>query len=344
MSDVLAEVWYRMATVSEDPDMKRVYLHRAHERAPERVNQFVSDRVLEHLPKLLFYRNYSLITEYIEWLIEVQGWKGTLLSLREILEGTGGIEGKTRDALFHVLDLSPVIGLDIDPLKAFVRLRGGSLQKVRSGAFKSARKLLLRQIENRNTFFLNIDELQGTGLEDMGQSITETRKNEVLDLPSEPTLREVFSTYHGFLTFATYSEHVWGNTVSEGKAKFKKLAKAMGKQITWKGRHRLLPLRNTIWTNVSPAMHQLLLDLLRVSLNRGAERAALDLANSGESRVMQVLNQMQARGHLERNVRSYVEDTLRKIGESCEREAHHDFWIELARNMSGKKERQRRNM
>ncbi len=352
MSDILVDAWYNLAKVTTDAQMRAVYLRNANEHAPELVGTYVTERVIEYLPTLIDHRNYHLLEEHLEWLIQTQGWKETLMTLRECAKippemdemakfvfrqhaiGLPGMDGKTRDALFHVLGLAPLVGLDFNPLKELIRVKGESLSVIREKALNLTMKRMKMQIEKQNTFFLDTEKLKETPFNGLVQTIIDARETEIHNLIAEPTLRDVFSTYHGFDTFVRYSTHEWGNTVTEGRTAFKRLVKSLGKSITWKGKGKILPIRNTIWTNVSPEMHRLLLSLLKVSLGREAERAAIELTYSGESRVVNLLRHMYNRGRLGRALRSDVANAMREIGEVCERDHNNDFWIMTAKNMS----------
>lgn len=46
------------------------------------------------------------------------------------------------------------------------------------------------------------------------------------------------------------------------------------------------------------------------------------------------------RGLVGKHLRGNIQYAIREIGEPCERDTHHDFWVEMARNMSVKKEGQ----
>ena len=349
MSDVLTDTWYNLAKVTADPQMRRIYLYRANEHDPDLIGSYITERVREHLPTLIEHRNYPLLEEYIEWMIDSQGWKDTLLALRECAsstpipksimvfrrsEGAAGMAGKTRDALFHVLGLAPVLGLDVNLLKELGRFKGESLGVIRDKALKVVLKRMEQQIEKRNTFFIDTQELRGTPFEGYVKEIGDTRRAEVKELSSEPTLAEVFTTYYGFRIFATHSDHTWGDTLSEGRRAFKRLAKDMGKKVTWKGKGRILPLNNLLWTHVSSEMHALLQNLLRVSLGRHEDRAIYELIFRGDSRVLGLLKHMYGRGLVGKHLRGNIQYAIREIGVPCERNMHHDFWIEMARNMS----------
>ena len=334
MSDVLTDTWYSLAKSTTDPQMRVVYLRQASGLAPQLVGSYIRERVREHLPTLIEHRNYPLLEEHIEWMTETQGWKDSLVALRECAsstprpvsimmfrrsEGASVMAGKTRDALFHVLGFAPVVGLDMDLLKVLGRLKGEFLSVIRKKTLKVVLRKMEDQIARRNTFFIDVKELRGTPFEGFVQEILDVRKTEIQGLPSEPTLAEVFATYYGFKTFATHSDHTWGNTLSEGRRAFKRLAKDMGKKIVWKGKGKLLPLNSLIWTNVSSGMHNLLQNVLRVSLGRHADEAVYELIFTGDSRVMGLLKHMWGRGLLGRHLRDNVNYALREIGEPCDR-------------------------
>jgi hypothetical protein len=228
--------------------------------------------------------------------------------------------------------------LDVNLLKDMGHMKGESLSVIREKALKVALRKMKGQIENKNTFFIDVKQLRGTPFEGFVTDIEDVRIAEIRDLPSEPTLAEVFVTYYGFKTFATHSDHTWGNTLSEGRRAFKRFAKNMGKKIAWKGKGKLLPLNNLVWTNVSSEMHSLLQNILRVSLGRRADEAVYELIFTGESRVLELLKHMCGRGLLGRHLLDNVRYAIREIGEPCERDSDLGFWIEMARNLDTEKE------
>jgi hypothetical protein len=82
-------------------------------------------------------------------------------------------------------------------------------------------------------------------------------------------------------------------------------------------------------------MHGTLLNLLEVSLDVLAERTAVDLANTGETRILKVLAQMPSLRHLEFKVENYVRKAVDAMCESFERDPNHIFWIMMARKVRG---------
>ncbi len=165
-------------------------------------------------------------------------------------------------------------------------------------------------------------------------AITEVRKAEVLDLSSSPTHKEVISTYYGFEAFANHSSYYRErDTISEGRRLFKRQAKFLGKRISWKG--KILPLRNTIWSNVSGELHALLINLLRISLDRKDERAVVELKYSGDYRVMNYLNQMYQNRSIRSELKSNIVNAMAEISEPS-KGANDDFWLKVARKGLGR--------
>lgn len=330
MSDVLAKTWYRMAEVSTDKRMRRVYLRKVYERGPELLEVGVSERVLAQIPTMLSERNYPLLDEYVGWLVQRQGWRVSFRHIRTLSCESPVMRGKTRDAVLHMLGLNTVIGMDMDPLKQFANMKGNSLEELRTKALRSAMRKLQDQIEKRNTFFLDIDALTDTTFVSLVPDILDARREEVMKLTSQPSLRDILSTYYGFLVFSQAPPGESGRSrgkyaITKAKRAFKRVAKSMGKRLTAKG--NLLSLRGSIWENTSPELHGLLMNTIRLCTGREPERAAKELGQSGDSRVLDTLEEIHRRGSLRRAVKESVCNAILEIGRPCSEVDATDRWI-----------------
>jgi hypothetical protein len=174
-------------------------------------------KTANELAQLINLRRYAQLCTSVERQIESCGWKETVSLLRAIPVRTNDNNydvswwsrhhrsevfpvraGKIRDGLLHILGLNCVLGIDVDLLKSFGRLRVKSLEELRNKVSIKAVKLLTSQISRGTTFFLDTGQMRGTPFESLIPQIERQRAQEFTDLGDIPSYSRAVKTYYGF--------------------------------------------------------------------------------------------------------------------------------------------------
>ena len=159
------------------------------------------------LLRLSLERNYGELQSTLERQLGESSWREiiqdiqiALKTLRERDHYTSNYGmGFIKDALLKILDLEFIRGLDFEPFGLFANLTGTTIDELRIEADAIALTSLGEQIAKRNTFFLDFDEMATTRYAIFVQQIIQARTDEIKELPSKPPLRQLYSTYYGFM-------------------------------------------------------------------------------------------------------------------------------------------------
>ena len=311
MSDTLALAWFRMSEATPDTRMSKVYLKNALEIDPDRIQKIYLTRRREQLPEQVRTRDYRGARDTIQQLTEVLGWQETLMDLKRITDGSLLLQAKIRDVLFHTFGMGPVGGMDIDPLKEFSSFDTHDFLGLKHRLLELVVSLLRKQIARKNTFYLDVDELRDSSFVVIIPEVLEARKSEILELPNEPSLNQIFATYYG------YSILTQAKDVEQGRTAFEKATITMGKEVSVQGKR--LSFKNGVWSHTSTVMQELLKNTARLSLVQSEAikvRAIRELGASGDSRVRKVLKESNPRWSLQRP----VGEALGMIGRETEYE------------------------
>jgi len=239
-------------------------------------------------------RNYDKLEVLAREVISDMGWDGFLriLSLSQIRGMTipewniPSRKGPLRDALVRLLGLELLIGLDCDFISSFNQIKSDNLTDVRNEAFPIVIDLLRDQVECRNTFFLDTDAFSTTPYAVFVKDIISARTAEIEELPSKPSLREVYATYYGFtiLTSGRTSSYRAGAT-EKGIKCIEDLATQFGKQTKLKA--RIFQPSRKAFVNCTNETKELLWNILRM-FNGGWDtrsNAVKKLGGIGDSRA-----------------------------------------------------------
>jgi hypothetical protein len=148
------------------------------------------------IPELVDRRNYAELEPIAESLIKKVGWNGFVLEVSP--RGRYGFDGKERDALVHLLQLESVGGTDTDIVKEFGDLAGKSLTEVRLSALDHAIEVLRDQIENRHTYFIDVETMAATPFAILVEDVLAARRKELEQLEAGASRIDVLGTYYGF--------------------------------------------------------------------------------------------------------------------------------------------------
>ena len=178
--------------------------------------------VIPRLTELFRLRMYDELEIEIDQLIRMKGWDQVIQNLRLIWDSGDyiswnlsyeeylfkrklqGIDkdiprGTIRDGLTRVLGLESISGIDVDLLDAFADLSESSLDSVKEESYSIGKEILKNQIERGDTFFLDIKGMLITPYFELIDKIVTARSNEMLQVGDSPTLKDVVSTYYGFI-------------------------------------------------------------------------------------------------------------------------------------------------
>jgi len=147
---------------------------------------------------LVSRRNYSELECRADEYIQSGDWQGFMRQIKNTRSS-----GKARDAVVTLLELDAVAGTDSDVFKECSSLEGTSLQQIRVNAIERAMELLAEQIENRHTYFLDVEVMAETPYAILVQDIIEARKRELAQLEGTPSRLDVLGTFYGFMILMT---------------------------------------------------------------------------------------------------------------------------------------------
>jgi hypothetical protein len=146
--------------------------------------------------------------------------------------------------------------------------------------------LLHKQIESRNTFFLDTDAFSTTPYAVFVKDIISARTAEFEELQSKPSLREVYSTYYGFTIFSSgRTSSTRAGAAEKGVKCIEELATQFGKKTTLDA--RIFQPSPKAFTNCTSQTRNLLWNILKM-FNGGWDSrstAAKKIGVIGDSRA-----------------------------------------------------------
>ena len=239
-------------------------------------------------------RDYAELEKLAKEVVSDMGWKGFLeilfksQELRQTIPGwnISVRKGTLRDAMIHLLKLEIIIGLDCDYIHNFEQIESHNLNDVRTQTFPIIIDLLREQIKRRNTFFLDTDAFSTTPYAVFVKDIINARTTEIEELPSKPSLRQVYSTYYGFMILSSgriSSRHA--GAAEEGVKCIENLAAQFGKET--KLNARIFQPSRKAFTHCTSETKELLWTILRM-FNGGWDTrssASKKLGELGDSRA-----------------------------------------------------------
>ena len=105
--------------------------------------------------------------------------------------------------MIALLQLESVGGTDSDVFTEFSSLEGETLRQVRANAVSIVTDILTDQIENRHTYFLDIEAMTMTPYVILVKDVIDARKRELEKLEGNSSRIEVIGTYYGFQILLT---------------------------------------------------------------------------------------------------------------------------------------------
>ncbi|MFW9957903.1 MAG: HEAT repeat domain-containing protein [Candidatus Odinarchaeota archaeon] len=284
---------------------------------------------------LVWRRQYSELENQAEEFIQSNDWAGFMDHIRNARSS-----GKARDAVVALLELDAVGGTDSDVFKEFSSLEGTSLQNIRVDAVEQAMEILKEQIENRHTYFLDVEAMSETPYAILVKDIIEARQREIAQLEGTPSRLDVLGTFYGFMILLTdgskpydassmgtqnygyryYYKHrrSWlDESITDSAADaIKKLTGDLAEPIEMDKTYRTIGNSSVFKKRCQKTTAAILADSVRLALykvpgNRGA--AARSLARTEDSRALEFLHH---RLRLEQNryVRASIATALGRIG------------------------------
>ncbi len=205
MTYMLAEAWYKMSEVTPDSRLSEIYLHNASLLDPDHVKTQAYMKVRNGLSGMVETPDYEIIRRTVRELVELKDWRTAIHELIGIGDESDIMLARVRDAMFHTFDMDPVAGMDIEPLVEFYNVEGKGFSELRRNIHETTLGLLRRQIVNGNTFYLDTEWLRKSPIVVILPEVLESRKKEIMNLPDDPHLNQVVSTYYGFTVFTTTS-------------------------------------------------------------------------------------------------------------------------------------------
>jgi hypothetical protein len=155
-------------------------------------------RIHSHFQNLIHIRDYNGIARMVDQHLKKKSWREMCDIFERQTRAYGAMPGRLRDAVFHVLDLDDLVGLDVSPWWHFRNLEGHSVQELREEVKPVALESLRVQVSKWNTFFLDTESLAGTPYSMILPDIIKARDEELRSLGTRPRIDRFFNTYYGF--------------------------------------------------------------------------------------------------------------------------------------------------
>jgi hypothetical protein len=282
---------------------------------------------------LVLKRQYHKLEEIAERHIASGHWADFMNQVK-----SAGLSGKTRDAVVALLDLGAVGGTDSNVFEEFTSLEGTSLAEIKVDAVEHAIEILKEQIENRHTYFLDIETMAETPFAILVKDVIEARKRELSLLEGTVSRLDVLGTFYGFMILITdgsrphdnasssnlgYGYRRWrrrtwlDENISQSAADaVRRLTGEIAEEVDVDKRYRTLGSSPIFRRRCTPRTAEILANTVRLSMykvpgNRSA--AALALGRTSDSRVLPFLHH---RFGIEesRRVRMRIAEALGAVG------------------------------
>jgi len=285
----------------------------------------------EAIPNLVARRNYVELEKRADEYLQNGDWNGFLKQIQQ----TNSV-GKSRDALAALLELEAVGGTDSNIFNEFNDLEGGTLHEARLDGIQRAMELLREQIENRHTYFLDVEGMAETPYAILVQDVIEARKKELAQLEKNPSRIDVLGTFYGFAilmvegskphenTTSTrygwryYRRRTWlDESITDNAANaMKNLTGEIAEEVDMDKRYRTLGSSSVFKSRCTKGTANILADAVRLTLykvpgNRGT--AARNLGRTGDSRVLPFLHHRLALDQ-SKQVRIKIAEALGNVG------------------------------
>jgi HEAT repeat protein len=300
--------------------------------------------------EMVAHREYQRLGQYAKNYLETKDWSSFLMDIRD-----SSSSGKSRDAVVSLLELEAVGGTDSDIFKAFSELEGASLQQVKGNAVERVMEILREQVENRHTYFLDIEAMVETPYIVLAKEILEARQRELAELEHKPSLIDVLGTFYGFWILMTDGSRPYdSSTNQQGGYRYghwrrrtwldekisdsaadavKRITGEFAEEVDMDKTYRTVGSSRVFKSRCTPLTADILANAVRLALykvpgNRGS--AAVALGKTEDSRVLPFLHQ---RFDVEqsRKVRIRIAEALGRVG--------HTDSLDLLREMISRSQR-----
>ncbi|MFX1369918.1 MAG: HEAT repeat domain-containing protein [Promethearchaeota archaeon] len=282
------------------------------------------------ISNLVTRRNYSELEKHADEYIRTSGWNQLLKTIK-----SSGSPGKSRDALVSLLQLEAVGGTDSDIFKEFASLEGDTLNQIRAGALEHSMDILTEQIENRHTYFLDVDAMSTTPYAVLVKDVIDARKREIEQLSRNPSRIEVLGTYYGFTilmidgskpvdsTTRNRSYYYWrrGTYLDEDLTDsavnaMRSLTKELGDEVDPQKTYRTLGSSRIFKSRCTKRTAEILANAVRIALYKAPGNRATAARTLGRTEDLRTLPFLHHRLPLEQNrtVRIALINALGKVG------------------------------
>jgi hypothetical protein len=274
-------------------------------------------------------RQYPELEKQADKFIRTEGWNRLLQRIKFVRS-----DGKARDAVVALLQLEAIGGTDSNVFDEFASLEGDSLHQVRANVVEHAMRLLKEQIENRHTYFLDIEAMTMSPYVILVKDVIEARKQELEQLEGAPSRIDVLGTYYGFQILMTdgskphetqsnagyyrWRRRTWlDEKITENAANaVKSLTAELAEEVDMDKRYRTLGSSPVFKKRCTKATADILANAVRLALYKvpgNRSTAARSLGRTEDSRTLPFLHH---RLPLEQNrkVRIAIAEALGKVG------------------------------
>jgi hypothetical protein len=231
-----------------------------------------------------------------------------------------------------LLELESVGGTDSNLFSEFTSLEGNTLQEIRIAATERAIGLLREQIEERHTYFIDVEEMSATPFAVLAKEVIEARKRELEELPQGASRIDILGTYYGYTILLTdgakphetgtgyraWRRRTWlDEKINESAAAaIKKITGEFAEAVDMDLTYRTIGHDPVFKKRCTPETAKILADAVRVSLYKvpgNRARAARDLGRTGDSRAVAFLHN-RFPTEQNRGVRTAIAQALGHIG------------------------------
>ncbi|MFW9793380.1 MAG: HEAT repeat domain-containing protein [Candidatus Thorarchaeota archaeon] len=282
------------------------------------------------IAQLVSRRQYSELENQANEYIESGDWKKLLSEIRRVHP-----KGKGRDAVVHLLELQSVGGTDSDVFKEFSSLEGTSLQQIIANSRDHAMEILKDQIQNKHTYFMDIEAMTMSPYVILVRDIIEARKRELAQLEKNPNRIDVLGTYYGFAILmiegsrphqnqqTSYGYRYWRRRTwideeltESAISAVRELTGEIAKAVDMDKRYQTLGSSRIFKDKCTKTTADILADSVRLTLYKvpgNRSGAARRLGSTGDSRALAVLHHRLSVEE-SRAVRISIANALGKIG------------------------------
>ncbi len=283
--------------------------------------------------ELVVHREYDKLREYSQEYLKTSDWP----SLLNDIEQTDS-RGRGRDAVVSLLELEAVGGTDTLLFKKLSDLEGASLQQAQANAVERVIDILREQIENRHTYFLDLEAMVETPYIILAKEILDARQRELAELGNRPSRIDVLGTFYGFMILMTDGSRTLGDpTGQQGRYRYRYwgrrtwldekitdsaadavrgITREFAEEVEMDKSYRTLGSSRVFKSRCTPITARILANAVRIALykapgNRGSAAAALGATE--DSRALPFLHHA-LDVEKNRRVRMRIVKALGKVG------------------------------